>query len=107
VEARGSGKHAREVTALHNGQLAVHIGEADGTLVPRLGESGVGGFAKELHGPETDSPQGFKGDCAECISRAFVVGKVVVALVSIPKSSGMVRGAGGGTDVGSMQPGDG
>jgi hypothetical protein len=60
VEARCRGKHARQVTALHHGQLAVHVGEADGTLVPRLGESGVGGFAEELHGPGTEPPQGLK-----------------------------------------------
>jgi hypothetical protein len=54
VEARGSCKNARQVTALHHGQLAVHIGEADGSLVPRLGESGMGGFAEELHGPGRD-----------------------------------------------------
>jgi hypothetical protein len=43
---------------MHHGQLAVHIGEAGGMLVPRLGESGVGGFARELHGTETEPPQG-------------------------------------------------
>jgi hypothetical protein len=48
VEARCSGQHAREVAALHHGQLAVHISEADGTLVPRLGESGVGGMITPL-----------------------------------------------------------
>jgi hypothetical protein len=32
-----------------------------------------------------------------------VVGKVVPALVGIPKSSGMARGTGGGTNVGSRQ----
>jgi hypothetical protein len=40
--------------------MAVEIGEADGTLVPRVRESGVRGFAEELHGPGTESPQGFK-----------------------------------------------
>jgi hypothetical protein len=40
----------RYITTLHNGQPAVHIGVADGTLVTRLGRSGVGGFAKEFHG---------------------------------------------------------
>jgi hypothetical protein len=74
----------RQVTALHHGQLAVHIGEADGTLVPRLGESGVGGFAEELHGPGAEPPQGFERDRAKCISWVVVVGKVVLALVSIP-----------------------
>jgi hypothetical protein len=103
VEARCSGEHTRYITTLHNGQLAVHIGEADGTLVPRFGESGMGGFAEELHGPGTEPPQGFKRDRAKCISRAVVVGKVVPALVSVPKSSGMAGGAGGGTNVGSSQ----
>jgi hypothetical protein len=87
VEACCSGKHARQVTALHYGQLAVHIGEADGTLVPRLGESGVAGFAEELHGPGTEPLQGIRRDRAECISWAVEVGKVVPALVSIPKIS--------------------
>jgi hypothetical protein len=32
-----------------------------------------------------------------------VVGKTIPALVGIPKSSGMARGAGGGTNVGSSQ----
>jgi hypothetical protein len=103
VEACCSGKHARQVTALHHGQLAVSIGEADGTLVPRLGETGVGGFAEELHGTGTEPPQRFKRDRAERISRAVVVGEVVPALVVIPKSSGMARGASSKTNVGSSQ----
>jgi hypothetical protein len=88
---RCSGEHAREVTAKHHGQLAVQVGEAGGMLVPRLGESGVGGFAEELPGTGTEPPQGFKRDCAECISRAVVVGKEVSAHVGIPKSSGVAR----------------
>jgi hypothetical protein len=49
VKARCSGTHAGEATALHHGQLAVHIGETDysgapvgGTrrMVPQLGERG-------------------------------------------------------------------
>jgi hypothetical protein len=68
--------------------------------VPRLGVSGVGGFAQELHGPGTEPPQGFKRDRAECISRAVEFGKVVPALVSIPESSGMAGGACCGTNVG-------
>jgi hypothetical protein len=103
VEPPCSGEHTRYITRLHNEQLAVHICEADGSLVPRLGGSGVGGFAEELRGPGTEPPQGFKKDCAECIHRAVVVEKVVPALVCIPKSSGMARGAGGGTNVGSSQ----
>jgi hypothetical protein len=99
VEARCSDEHTRYITTLHNRQLAVHIGEADGTLVPRLGESGMGGCAEELHDPGTEPPLGFKRDRAKCISRAVVVGKVVPALVCVPKSSGMARGAGGGTNV--------
>jgi hypothetical protein len=103
VEARCSGNHARQVAALHNRELAIYIGEAGGTLVPRLGESSIGGFAEELHGPRTTPPQGFKRDRAECISRAVVVGEVVPALVGITKSSGMARGAGGRQEVGSSQ----
>jgi hypothetical protein len=62
------------VKALH--KLAVHIGEADGTLVPRLGKSDVGGFAEELHGPRIEPPQGFKRDGAtsKCFSDAFIYG---------------------------------
>jgi hypothetical protein len=74
---------------LHNGQLAVHMGEADGSLAPLLGENGEGGFAEKLHGPGTEPPQGFKRDHAECIHRAVVVGKKVPARVGIPKSSAM------------------
>jgi hypothetical protein len=71
--------------------------------MPRLGESGMLGFAEELHGPETEPPQGFKRDSANCISRADVVGKVVPAPVVVTKSSGVARGASGGTNVGSSQ----
>jgi hypothetical protein len=74
VKARCSGEHARQVTALHHGQLAVHIGEADGPLVPRLGEGSVGDFEEELHCPGTESLQSFKRDRAECIPRAVVIG---------------------------------
>jgi hypothetical protein len=63
----------------------------------------VGVSAKELHGTGTEPPQGFKRDCVECISRAAVRGKVVAALVSILKSSGMTRGAGGQRNIGSSQ----
>jgi hypothetical protein len=34
VEARGSSQHARQTTALHHRQLAIHIGKAGGVLVP-------------------------------------------------------------------------
>jgi hypothetical protein len=61
----------------------------------------VGGFAEEMHGTGTQPPQDFERDRAERISRAVMVGKVVPALVGIPKSSGKARGAGGGTNVGS------
>jgi hypothetical protein len=57
VEVSCSGAHRKQVMALPNGQLAVNIGESDGTLVPKLGESGVSGFAEELHGPGTEPPQ--------------------------------------------------
>jgi hypothetical protein len=103
VKARCNGKHTIQVTALHYGQLAVHVGKADGTLVLRLGKSGVGGFAEELHRPRTEPPQGFQRERAECMYGAVVVGKEVSALVGIPKSSGMARGAGAGTNVGSSQ----
>jgi hypothetical protein len=93
VEARCSGKHAGQVTALyHTGQLAVHIGEAGGTLVPWLGESGVGGFAEESHGTGIELPKGVKGDRTERIFRAGMVIKVVPTLVYVPKSSDMARG---------------
>jgi hypothetical protein len=72
-------------------------------LVPRIGKSGVGGFAEALHGPGTESPEGLRRDQEKCISRAVVVGKVVTVLVTIPKSSDMGRGAGGRTNVGSSQ----
>jgi hypothetical protein len=39
----------RAATALHHRQLAMHIGEAGGTLVPWVGEGGVSGCAQELH----------------------------------------------------------
>jgi hypothetical protein len=60
VEACGRGGYAKQVTALHHGQLAVHIGEAGGMLVPFLGEGGVGGFAEELHCTGIEQPQGFQ-----------------------------------------------
>jgi hypothetical protein len=98
VEARCSGNYAREVTALHHGQLVVHIGEADGTLVPRWGrawfpiwfsllvQSSMGGFTNELHSTGTEPPQAFERDRAEGISRAVVVGKVVPARVVVSAS---------------------
>jgi hypothetical protein len=73
------------------------------TLVPRLGERGVGWFAKEMHGTGTEPPQAFIRDCVKYASRALVVGKVLPALVGILKSSGMARGAVGGANVGSSQ----
>jgi hypothetical protein len=63
-------------------------------------ESSVFGFAEELHGTGTELPQGFERDRADRMSQAVVCGKVVAALVGIPKSSHMVRGAGSGTNVG-------
>jgi hypothetical protein len=89
--------------ALHHGQLAVYIGEADGALVPLLGERGVGAFPKESHGTRTEPPQGFNRNRSERIPRAVVVGKVVPVLVDIPKCSGMARGTDGGMNVGSSQ----
>jgi hypothetical protein len=96
--------HARqEATALCHGQFAGHIVKADGTMVPRLGESGVGCFAEESHCAGTKPPQGFKTIHVECISRAVLVGKVIPSLVGIPNSSGMARGVGSGMNTGSSQ----
>jgi hypothetical protein len=103
VEACCSGKHARQVKALHYRQLVVHIGEAGYTLMPWLGVNGVRGFAEELRGIRTEPPEGFKSDRVERISRALLVDKVVPALGCVPKNSGMARGAGGGEIVRSRQ----
>jgi hypothetical protein len=62
----------------------------------------VGGFAKELHGTGTEALQGFKKDFTERISRAVLVDKVVPALVRKPKSRGVARGVGVGTNVGRI-----
>jgi hypothetical protein len=61
----------------------------------------VGGFNEELHGPGTAPPQGFKNDSSLCIPRSVKISKVFPALACIPKSSGMARGAGGGTNIGT------
>jgi hypothetical protein len=45
VEASSSGKRRGQVTPLHHRQLAVHVGKAGVTLVPRLGKGNVVGFA--------------------------------------------------------------
>jgi hypothetical protein len=103
VEARYSGKHARQVTAMHHGQLAVHIREADCKLMTWWGECGMGGFAGALHGPRTEPPQGFKRDRAECIPWTIVVGKAFPALVGIQKSSSMAMSASGGPSIESCQ----
>jgi hypothetical protein len=50
VKARSSSKHARQLTALQHGQLAVRIGKAGGTLVPWLGKGSVGAFAENGSG---------------------------------------------------------
>jgi hypothetical protein len=84
---RGSGTAPRTAGGTH-GRSRRHAGAP-------VGESGVGGFAEELHGTGTEPPQGFKRNCTECLSRAVLVGKVVPVLVGIPKSSGVARGAGG------------
>jgi hypothetical protein len=44
-----SGKYAGQVATLHHTQLAVHVGNAGGTLVPGVGKGGVGGFTEEVH----------------------------------------------------------
>jgi hypothetical protein len=46
VEICSSSKHARQVTALHQRQLAVHIAEARGGVRPGLREGGMGGEAE-------------------------------------------------------------
>jgi hypothetical protein len=43
-------QHAGQVSALHHRQLAEHISEVGGALVPGFGHGGVGGFAVKLHG---------------------------------------------------------
>jgi hypothetical protein len=67
--------------------------------VAGLGKGGVGGFAEELHGARAEPPQGLKGYRAERIPGADVVLVVVPALVSVPKSGCIARGAGRGTQV--------
>jgi hypothetical protein len=99
VKAHSSSKYARQVTALYHGQLAVHIGEAGGTLVPGLGKGSVGGFAEKLHSTGTEPLQGFERNRAERVSGAVMVGKVVPKLVSVLKSSCMAKGVGGGMNV--------
>jgi hypothetical protein len=58
-----------------------------------LGKCGVGGFTEELHGAGAEAPQGVKGQYAERISEACVVHAVVPALVSVPESCSVARGA--------------
>jgi hypothetical protein len=60
VEARRGRKHAGQVAALHHGELAVHVGEANGPMVPGPGKGGGGDFAEDLHGAGAEAPQGFK-----------------------------------------------
>jgi hypothetical protein len=50
----------------------VQISEAGGRRVPGLGEGGMGGFAKELHGAWAELPQGLTGNRAEHVSRAAI-----------------------------------
>jgi hypothetical protein len=68
-----------------------------------LGKGGVGGFEEELHSTRAESPQGLKGYRAERIPGAGVVRVVVPALVSVPKSGCVARGAGRGTKVRSSE----
>jgi hypothetical protein len=67
--------------------------------VARLGKSSVGGFGEELHGAGAESPQGLKRYRSDRIPGAGVVRVVVPALISVPKSSWVARGAGRGTKV--------
>jgi hypothetical protein len=56
----------------------------------------MGGFAEELHGTGAKVPQGFEGNRTERIPRARVLRVVAPALVSIPKSGSVARGASSG-----------
>jgi hypothetical protein len=77
--------------ALHQGQLAIHIGEAGGTLGPWLRESSVGGFAESLHGAGAEATQRFRGYRGEGVSRALVVREMVLAEISFgPEGVGHV-----------------
>jgi hypothetical protein len=67
--------------------------------VAGLGKGGVGGFAQELHGARAQPLQGLKRYRSERIPGAGVVRVVVPALVSVPKSGCVARGAGRGTKV--------
>jgi hypothetical protein len=71
--------------------------------VPGLGKFGVSGFAEELHCAGAEAPQGFKGYCAEHIPGACVLRVAVPALVSVPKSCSVARGASCGTKVRSSE----
>jgi hypothetical protein len=53
--------------------------------------------------PELNRPKTSKEIAQNAHPGAVVVDKVIPALVSIPKSSGMARSAGGGTNVRSSQ----
>jgi hypothetical protein len=80
-------KHAGQITAQHHRQLAIHIGEAGGTLVPWLGERSMGGFAEKLRCTRTEPLHCFKGDCAERmrISRAVMIHEMVPSLLGTPR----------------------
>jgi hypothetical protein len=84
-------KHARQVAALHHTQLVVHISKADGTMLSCSGVSGVDSFTEDSHGAGTEPPQGFKRDRAKRLSRAVVVGIVVLELVGTLNSSVVAR----------------
>jgi hypothetical protein len=89
-------KRATERVKMHG--VLICSPKGGGTLVPWLRNTGMGGFAEELHFTGPEPPEGFKGDCAERIWGALVVGKVVLALVCVPKSNCMARGALSGMD---------
>jgi hypothetical protein len=80
--------------------MAVNVGDADGTLVPGLGKGGKGGFAEELHRAGAEPLQGFKGyrTPGTCVVR-----EVVPALVSVPKSCSVARGASRGVRLRSQR----
>ena len=71
--------------------------------MPGVGEGGVGGLRKELHGARTEPPKGFEGQQAESVARAVVVCVVLPAFVDVPASCGVAGVAGGLTDIRSGQ----
>jgi hypothetical protein len=103
VEARSSRKHAGQVEALYHQLLPVIVCGAGCALVAELGKGFAGGFGEELHGARAEPPQGLKRYRSECMPGAGVVRVVVPALVSVPKSGCVARGADRRTKVWSCE----